>query len=107
MHSPLAVSSSKRIPMLPDVPTFKEAGVPAFEASVWWGFVAPAKTPEHIVKRLSVETSEALRSQEVKNTLESAGGFIIDMPHAEFQAYVAREAVKWGEVLRTAGVTLE
>ena len=103
----LAVTRGQRMPMLPEVPTMAEAGYPGVESLTWGGFFAPAKTPEHIVKRLSVETSEALRSQEVKNTLESAGGFIIDMPHAEFQAYVAREAVKWTEVLRTAGVTLE
>ncbi|WP_295983844.1 tripartite tricarboxylate transporter substrate binding protein [uncultured Variovorax sp.] len=103
----LAVTRGQRMPMLPEVPTMAEAGYPGVESLTWGGFFAPAKTPEHIVKRLSVETSEALRSQEVKNTLESAGGFIIDMPHAEFQVYVAKEAAKWTEVLRTAGVTLE
>ena len=103
----LAVTRGQRMPMLPEVPTVAEAGYPGVESLTWGGFFAPAKTPEHIVKRLSVETSEALRSQEVKNTLETAGGFIIDMPHAEFQVYVAKEAAKGTEVLRTAGVALE
>ncbi|WPH12768.1 Bug family tripartite tricarboxylate transporter substrate binding protein [Variovorax paradoxus] len=103
----LAVTRGQRMPMLPEVPTMAEAGFPGVESLSWGGFFAPAKTPEHIVKRLSSETSETLRSQEIKGTLESAGGFVIDMPHPEFQAYVAREAVKWTDVLRTAGVTLE
>jgi len=93
--------------MLPEVPTMAEAGFAGIEALSWGGLFAPAKTPDGIVKRLSAEASETLRSQEVRSALDSAGSFVIDMPHAEFQAYVSREAVKWTEVLRTAGVTLE
>ena len=56
----LAVSSDKRLALLPDAPTFAEAGLPGYQASVWWGFVAPARTPPGIVKRLSDETLRAL-----------------------------------------------
>lgn len=103
----LAVTRGQRMPMLPEVPTMAEAGFAGIEALSWGGLFAPAKTPDGIVKRLSAEASETLRSQEVRSALDSAGSFVIDMPHAEFQGYVSREAVKWTEVLRTAGVTLE
>ncbi|MDR6522389.1 tripartite-type tricarboxylate transporter receptor subunit TctC [Variovorax paradoxus] len=103
----LAVTRGQRMPMLPEVPTMAEAGFAGIEALSWGGLFAPAKTPDGIVKRLSTEASETLRSQEVRSTLDSAGSFVIDMPHAEFQGYVSREAVKWTEVLRAAGVTLE
>ena len=103
----LAVTRGQRMPMLPEVPTMAEAGFAGIEALSWGGLFAPAKTPDGIVKRLSVEASETLRSQEVRSALDSAGSFVIDMPRAEFQAYVSREAVKWTEVLRTAGVALE
>jgi len=103
----LAVTRGQRMPMLPEVPTMAEAGFAGIEALSWGGLFAPAKTPDSIVKRLSAEASEALRSQDVRSALDSAGSFVIDMSHAEFQGYVSREAVKWTEVLRTAGVTLE
>ncbi|MDR6539538.1 tripartite tricarboxylate transporter substrate binding protein [Variovorax soli] len=103
----LAVTRGQRMPMLPEVPTMAEAGFAGVESLSWGGLFAPAKTPDHIVKRLSAEASETLRTQEVRSSLDSVGSFIIDMPHAEFQNYVGREAVKWTEVLRAGGVTLE
>ncbi|AVQ85046.1 Bug family tripartite tricarboxylate transporter substrate binding protein [Variovorax sp. PMC12] len=103
----LAVTRGQRMPMLPDVPTMAEAGYPGIEALSWGGLFAPAKTPEAIVKRLSAEVTETLRSPEIKSSLDAVGSFIIDMPHPEFQAYVAHEAAKWTEVLRTAGVSLQ
>ena len=56
----LAVASDKRFPLLPDVPTAAEAGLAGYEASVWWGLVAPAKTPPEIVRQLNAETNKAL-----------------------------------------------
>lgn len=103
----LAVTRSQRMPMLPDVPTMAEAGFAGVEALSWGGLFAPAKTPTQVVHRLSAEVAETLKSAEVRASLDSVGSFIIDMPHPEFRDYVAREAVKWTDVLRTAGVSLE
>jgi tripartite-type tricarboxylate transporter receptor subunit TctC len=103
----LAVTKSKRMPMLPDVPTMDEAGFAGVEALSWGGLFAPAKTPALIVQRLSDEIDETLKSPEVSRSLESVGSFTIDMPHAEFHKYVAAEARKWTTVLREAGITLE
>ena len=67
----LAVSSANRLEMLPDVPTFKEAGIPSFEATVWWGFVVPAKTPKEIDARLQNEILKALGDGGVRDKLVS------------------------------------
>ncbi|WP_295551510.1 tripartite tricarboxylate transporter substrate binding protein [uncultured Pseudacidovorax sp.] len=104
---PLAVTRSPRMPSLPDVPTMAEAGFPGIESQSWGGLFAPAKTPPAIVQRLSDAVDETLRTPEVRRTLESVESFTIDMPHAQFQAYVAAEAARWEGVLRDAGITPE
>ncbi|HZF85578.1 MAG TPA: tripartite tricarboxylate transporter substrate binding protein [Burkholderiaceae bacterium] len=103
----LAVTRSKRMPTLPEVPTMAEAGYPGVEALSWGGLFAPARTPAAIVQQLSDAVDETLKSPEVKRSLESVESFTIDMPHAEFQRYVAAEARKWTTVLRESGITLE
>ena len=104
---PLAVTSARRLPALPEVPTMTEAGFSAVEALSWGGLFAPAHTPAAIVKRLSDELAVVMKSAEVKASLETAASFAMDMPHEAFQAYVAREAGKWTEVVRKSGVKLE
>jgi tripartite-type tricarboxylate transporter receptor subunit TctC len=105
--APLAVTSTKRLAALPDVPTMAEAGFGAVEALSWGGLFAPARTPPAIVKRLSDEASEVMKSAEVKASLETAASFALDMPHEAFQPYVAREAGKWTEVVRRSGAKLD
>jgi len=100
----LAVSSSKRIPMLPDVPTFKEAGVPGFEASVWWGFVAPAKTPKENVARLEAETLKALENPAVREKLESLGAVVEPQDAATFGRFLKSEIDKWARVIKAAKI---
>jgi len=77
------------------------------EALSWGGLFAPANTPAAIVKRLSDEVAQVMNSPEVKTALDSAASFTIGMPHEAFQAYVAKEAVKWAEVIRKSGASLE
>ena len=100
----LAVTSTSRTPALPQVPTMAEAGFGSVEALSWGGLFAPARTPPAIVQRLSDETTEALKAPQVKAALDAVASFTINMPHVPFQDYVNREAVKWSEVLRNAGV---
>ncbi len=100
----LAVASSKRIPMLPDVPTFAEAGLPGYTASVWWGLVAPAKTPKDIVAKLSSEALKALEDEDVKQKLSNLGAVIDPAGPEEFGKFLKEEIAKWAGVIKTAGI---
>ena len=103
----LAVSSPKRLLMLPDVPTFKEAGIPGFEASVWWGFVAPAKTPKDVVARLESEVLKALENDAVRDKLVSLGAVVEPMNSAQFGQFLKSEVDKWARVIKSAKITEE
>jgi tripartite-type tricarboxylate transporter receptor subunit TctC len=103
----LAVSSSKRLAMLPDVPTFKEAGIAGFEATVWWGFVVPAKTSKEIVTRLQSEILKALENDGVRDKLVSLGAVVEPMDSAQFGNFLAREIDKWARVIKSAKITEE
>jgi len=103
----LAVSSSKRLAMLPDVPTFKEAGIAGFEATVWWGFVVPAKTSKEIVTRLQNEILKALENDGVRDKLVSLGAVVEPMDSARFGTFLAREIDTWARVIKSAKITEE
>ena len=103
----LAVAGRKRLPSLPEVPTMAEVGFPAIEGLSWGGLFAPAGTPAPIVKRLSDEMGVALKSDEVRASMDSTSSVPLDMPHELFGEFVAREAAKWSDVIRKAGITLE
>lgn len=109
--TPLAVSSARRHPLLPEVPTIAEsaqmAGVPAlasFEATSWQGLFAPAGTPREVVQRLNAEVLKALDAPDLKDAF-AAQGFIVagNTPEA-FRAWVEAEVVKWGRIVRAANV---
>ncbi|HSN20440.1 MAG TPA: tripartite tricarboxylate transporter substrate binding protein [Usitatibacter sp.] len=103
----LAVSSSKRIASLPDVPTFAEAGMKDFQASVWWGFVVPAATPKDVVARLDKEVLKALEQPEVKSRLERLGAVVDPQDSQAFGAFLRSETQTWAEVIRKAGIKAE
>jgi tripartite-type tricarboxylate transporter receptor subunit TctC len=103
----LAVASSARIPMLPDVPTMAEAGVPGFEASVWWGFVAPAKVSPDVVTKLNAEVVKAIADPSVKTKLTELGViFALGTPE-QFGTFLASEVDKWGKVIKSAKITAD
>ncbi len=103
----LAVSSDKRLGLLAGVPTFAEAGLPGYEASVWWGFVAPAGTPRDIVRRLSDETLSALQDPGVRAKLEALGAVVAPQDSAAFGKFLAQEIGTWAGVIRKAGIRVE
>ena len=104
---PLAVGSAQRVPMLPDVPTTAEKGLPAVEAENWYGIVAPAATPPAIVAKLNATIVAALRSPEVREKLVPIGAILVGDTPEEFKAYILSEEKKWAEVVRVSGAKLE
>jgi tripartite-type tricarboxylate transporter receptor subunit TctC len=103
----LAVTTSKRAPQLPDVPTMQEAGVPGYDASVWLALLAPAGTPPEIVSRLNAEIAKAMSSPETKAQLYQAGVEPTPSTPAEMAAYMTQELTRWGKVVQDAGIKME
>jgi len=103
----LAVTSSTRSPILPDIPTTAEAGVPNFEVSTWYALWAPKDTPAAITERMAKELQAALQATSVRQAWESNGSEVPSMSGAEFGALVAAEVARWGKVTRDAGVKVE
>lgn len=100
----LAVASDARVPYLPDVPTTKEAGLPGFEAVVWWGMVAPAKTPSAVVARLNDEINKSLRDPGVAKKLEDAGVVIVQQTPEQFGQFIGAQTELWSRVVKAAGI---
>ena len=101
----LAVSTAKRSPALPQVPTVDEAGYPGFESNSWQGIVTRAGTPAAIVARLNSEAVRILSLPDVKSVNQNLGNDIAAGSPEEFLAYIRMEMEKWGKVIKTAGVT--
>jgi tripartite-type tricarboxylate transporter receptor subunit TctC len=103
----LAVTGAKRSPLLPDVPTFAEAGLPAFEIPLRWGIAAPAGTPQPIVDKLNRALNAALASDDVKQRLAVEGAEPTPSTPAEHTAIIDREVTMWTELVTTAGIKAE
>ncbi len=104
----LAVTSSQRSAALPDVPTVAEAGpVKGFEASSWFGLLAPAGTPAEIVNRVQQETAKALASPALKERLLSQGAVPGGMSPADFGRFIAAETTKWSAVVKASGAKVD
>jgi len=103
----LGTTGAKRSPALPDVPTVAEAGVPGYEATNWWGILAPAGTPPAVVDRLNKELAAIALSAETKKRFESEGAEAVQMNPAEFGKHVADETAKWARVVKEAGISAE
>jgi tripartite-type tricarboxylate transporter receptor subunit TctC len=102
----LAVTSAKRHPALPELPSMQEAGVPGFEAVAWYGFVGPAGLPRPVVKMLNDALVGALRDEEVKARLANFGCDPVSSTPEEFAAYIKSELAKWAKVVRESGAKL-
>jgi tripartite-type tricarboxylate transporter receptor subunit TctC len=104
---PLAVTTAQRSPALPDVPTIAEAGVPGYEATSWFGLLAPAKTPAPVVARLNASILKALADPDVKKKLLEQGAEPAGETPAQFAAFIASETVKWGKIVKQSGATAQ
>jgi tripartite-type tricarboxylate transporter receptor subunit TctC len=100
----LAVLSPTRSAIYPDVPTIAESGFPGFEASVWYGFVAPAATPKPIVAKLHAEIQKALQTKEVKDRMNSVGGEVIPGTSEMFTNLIRSERQRYEKLVREASI---
>src|SRR3982750_4648348 len=100
---PLAVTGAQRSPAVPDVPPIAESGFPKFEATAWYGVLAPARTPKPILTRLHDEIVRALKLPEVRERLESVGFEIVGSTPEAFGAYIKSEITKWAPVVKASG----
>lgn len=103
----LAVTTSKRIPQLPDVPTMQEAGVPGYNASVWLGLLAPAGTPKEVVMKLNAEIAKVLSAADTKKELYAAGVEADISSPETLNALMVQELDRWGKVIKDAGITMQ
>jgi tripartite-type tricarboxylate transporter receptor subunit TctC len=104
---PLAVTTAKRSPELPNVPTIAESGVPGYEATSWFGLFAPAGTPAPIVAQLNKAIVKVLGQADVKKKLAEQGAEPVAETPEQFAAFIQKEAVKWGKVVRESGASVD
>jgi tripartite-type tricarboxylate transporter receptor subunit TctC len=103
----VAVTGKRRSPLIPDVPTVAESGYPGFEAVAWHAVLAPAKTPQDIIKKLNLEIAAILSETEVKERLAKDGIETVGASPEDFAVYIKSEVEKWGKVVREAGIKLD
>ena len=103
----LAVTSRARSPLLPNVPTVAESGMPGFEAVTWFGFAVPTGTPRPIIDRLNVEIGKALAMPDVKQKLSAQGIDVAGGTPEQFGAYMRDEFAKWGQLVKDSSAKVE
>jgi tripartite-type tricarboxylate transporter receptor subunit TctC len=104
---PIAITSKKRSPLLPNVPTFAEAGYPKVEVLNWQGLIAPKGTPKAIIDKLNAAANEALKDPQLRELMLSQGNEIGGGSPAEFAALIKSESAKWSAVVKTANIKPE
>ena len=103
----LGIGGKNRAKVYPNVPTIAESGLPGYDASNWWGLLAPAKTPKPVVDRLRAETTKILAQPELQKKFEGQGAETVKMTPDEFGRFIKTEMVKWGRVVKEAGIKAE
>jgi tripartite-type tricarboxylate transporter receptor subunit TctC len=103
----IAVTTDKRLALLPDVPTVSESGYPDYVVTTWFGILAPATTPSAIVKKLNAEIVSILNDSEVKQRLDRSGLIPSSSTSEEFVELIKTETVRWGAVIKRTGATVD
>lgn len=104
---PLGVTSGKRHPTVPDVPTFAEAGMPGYNVVSWHGLVAPAGTPKDVIARLNAETVKALATPQIKERFAALGVDPAGSTPEQFAAEITSDLARWGEIVKRTGLRAE
>ncbi len=104
---PIAVTTAKRSPELPDVPTIAESGVPGYDATSWFGLFAVAGTPAPIVTQLNKALVKVLNQPEVKAKIVAQGGEVVAETPEQFAAFIKAETAKWGKVVKESGASVD
>jgi tripartite-type tricarboxylate transporter receptor subunit TctC len=103
----LAVTGAKRTPLLPELPTVIEAGVPGFELDNWWGILVPAKTPKHTISRINAAIVKIMQTADVKERFANLGVEAIRSTPAEFDAYIKSEYAKLARIIQASGARVD
>jgi tripartite-type tricarboxylate transporter receptor subunit TctC len=103
----IAHTGAKRLETIPDVPTVAESGIPGYESTIWYGFLAPSKTPPAIVQRLYREIRAIAETPDMRQTLVAQGNDVVANTPEAFAKFMRSEAAKWGEAGRRLGVAIE
>jgi tripartite-type tricarboxylate transporter receptor subunit TctC len=103
----LAVTTAARSPLAPLLPTLAEAGVPGYDVEVWFGIVAPARTPKDVIAKLNTEINRVLALPEVRGRFAEQGVRVIGGPPERLGAHLQKEMAKWAQVVKVAGVRIE
>jgi tripartite-type tricarboxylate transporter receptor subunit TctC len=101
--SALAASSRKRLPLMPNIPTLAEVGLPDAEYNFWVGAFAPAKTPKAIIERLNREIVAALKRKEIADKIVALGGSPMPMSPSDFDAFIRKEITVNAEIVKASG----
>ena len=100
----IAITTGRRSPAIPDVPTIAESGVPGYDATLWYGMLAPAKTPEALVKRMNAELATTLKNADVVEKLSTQAVEPHHTAPEKFAALIRSEVAKWSKVIKAAGM---
>ena len=102
----LAVASAERMPLMPEIPTVSESGVPGYEMGSWFGLLAPAKTPKAIVDRLAQETTKAVNDPRFSGRIKAQGLQVIGNSPEEMSAMMRADTKKWADLIVATGIKI-
>jgi tripartite-type tricarboxylate transporter receptor subunit TctC len=103
----LAVTSTKRSPFAPQLPTTAEAGYPGFQIDFWWGLVAPARVPANIIKKLNIELNEILAQPDMREALAKEGAVPVATSSEEFGKMIAADVARWNRLVKERNIQTE